>query len=629
MTETARRQAAGAALFVLLALYLAFPDKVYVFDGIMFAGVIERAVDEWRTELFNPRHVLFNPLLMLLRDALGGRVGGYVLIQRVNAVAGALGIFAYYALLRLVAPKAPKAGVAAAAILAVTAAYWSRATEGQVYMLMTLGGLVTAYAAARVVERPTPAAAGGLAAAFVGAVLLHAANVALAPLCLTAAYLAGRKRKSVWLAAPAAAILIAAGYAAAFGTRALTDPFGFLGHATEQSSLSSLAASGGGLAHRLEHLASSVGEAFLGAKLPQAGRAAAGLLLLLGGAAAARAALRKNREGALLLLAWAGGVVALELLWLGGQFFWAAPAAALLGLGAIALAADSAALLAAPVLLGAWNLFATILPQSKLENNVGYARSVFVREHTVPSSWVVVSGLGFPNQKVYLPYFARRSREVLEFYLNRAPKVEALERFSAFVRSNVERGIPLYLLPDLVDDPVSLRQVSERWGVSPQDIRDAFGPGALVEIARQDASFRILLFVPERAPERLFAVLGYSVLTESDPSRLQETARALKRIAQLMTPRQREAAARVMRESDYGSRLLLEGFSQYMSPESRAAAEERLLRFAEYRKTADFHLRLGNILRYLGQTREVRGAWRRAYELSGDTSLLEQIKALK
>lgn len=624
-------RAAGAALFVLLALYLSFPDKVFVFDGIMFSGVIERAVDEWRRELFNKRHLLFNPLMMGLRDLLslaGVGVGGYALIQRVNAFAGAAGVFVFFSLLKTLSPRTPRAAAAAAALLSVTAAYWSRATEGQVYMLMTLGGLATALAAARLVQAPSPGRAAALAAAFSIALLLHAANVALAPLALLAAALAGRADRRVWLAAPAAAVVVAAAYGAAFGGGALLHPFSFLGEATEQSSLAGLLASSGALA-RVGSVVSGLGTAFLGERPPAAALQLAGGLLLLLGAFAAREALRKSRDQALLALAWAGGVVALEAVWLGGQFFWASPAAALLALVVLAWGRETSAAFAAALVLGGWTLFATILPQSKLENNVGYARSVFVRDHTPASSWVVVSGFGFPNQKVYLPYFARRSREVLEYYLSREPKGPALEKFRAFVAANIEKGIPMYLLPDLVEDPVSLEALRRNFGVTPEDVRAAFGPGDLLEAARQDAGFRIFLFAPEPRRERLFAVLGYSVLTESEPARLQETARLLKELGARMTPQARREAARVMHSTDYGARLLMEGFSAFMSPESRAAADRRLARFAEYRKTADFHLRLGNIMRYLGLADETRAAWRKAYELSGDKSLLPQINALK
>jgi len=83
--------AAAVVLLGIFVLYLAFPDKVYIFDGIMFSSIIERSTEEWRSQLFNGRHLVFNPFMMYLRDALGAihlPVRAYPLIQEVNAATG-------------------------------------------------------------------------------------------------------------------------------------------------------------------------------------------------------------------------------------------------------------------------------------------------------------------------------------------------------------------------------------------------------------------------------------------------------------------------------------------------------------------------------------------------------------
>jgi hypothetical protein len=49
-------------------LWLALPDKVFVFDGVIFSQIVERAIDDWRVDFFNPRHLLFNPFFQFLRD---------------------------------------------------------------------------------------------------------------------------------------------------------------------------------------------------------------------------------------------------------------------------------------------------------------------------------------------------------------------------------------------------------------------------------------------------------------------------------------------------------------------------------------------------------------------------------
>ena len=645
-------QAAGAAFFLLLAIYLAFPDKVYVFDGIMFSGIIERAVDEWRRELFNRRHLLFNPAMMLLRDGLASLrvvVPGYELIQRVNAVLGALGAFLCFAAARA-ASRDGALSALCAAFTALSLSYWSRATEGQVYMVMTFWALASGWLALRLLDEPTPAGAAALCASFAAGVLFHAADALLAPMVFYALARAAKRRGwgRFWWAPPAAAGAAALPYAAVFGltsTRALVS---FLRKGSELAAPGASAAtlarallSTGGLGP-LQRAQAVVGElgSCAAAGLPGPAAAAAGAALLAAGAACAWAGLRReaSREKTIVLLLWALPALLLEAFWLGGDFFLASPLAALAVLAALALAPPLSSprgrlpkLAAGGVLvgaLGAWNLARGILPRGRLENNLGYTRTIFVRDHTVSSSWVVTSGFGYPNAKVYLPYFARRSREVLEYYLDRDPKPLALSKFAAFVRGNVDSGVPLYLLDDLVDDQAALERLEKAFGATPQDIRSCFGEGSLLLAARQDG-FSIYLFVPRRAPGKLFAALSYSVLTESDMPRLKETARLLRQTAGLMTPAQKRAAAALLASSDYGFDLLERGFAPYMNGHSAAVAARRGALFAQFQRTPQFHLRLGNVYRYLDDEPAVRREWEAAYALTKDPQLLANLKALK
>jgi hypothetical protein len=631
----------------LLALYLALPEKVFVFDGIQFSGVIERSISEWRVELLNRRHLLFNPLLMGLRDLLarlGVAVSGYPLIQRFNAVLGAAGVVVFLGLLRSL--RLPRWTAAAGALLLGGCfAYAGRATEGQVYMTLALAQLLTVWAAVALVEEPSAGRALLLAAAFAGGCVFHAASVVTAPACALAVLLAWRRAgpRVLW-AAPAAAGLTVLPFAVAFKLTSWDGVLSFLGRATEMR-MSGPASASGLLSSALTYhvmapearaaaVLQQLLDAFAANGLSQTAAAWLGLIVLAAFAAAAFPALRdeRRRPAALVLAAAAASGLAFAAYWQGGEFFWAGPAAFLIALallGARAPERAAAPAAAAAALLLAWNTYAGLLPRSKLENNEGYRRAIFVRDHTSPSSWVVVSGLGFPNQKVYLSYFAHRSREVLEYYLDRYPKDEALSRFSAFARGNEDNGVPMYLLPDLVDDRRALAALQRDWQVTIGDVMQAFGAGRLIVMAQQDAAFRVYLFVPEDRPEPLFAVLSYNILTESDPQRLNETATALKEVAAGMTPARKAAAARLLEQSDYGGALLMKGFGPYMNPEGRAAAEARLARFAEYQKSADFHLRLGNLYKFLGRADLVRREWTKAYEMTHDEGLGAQLRSLK
>ncbi|MBI3288618.1 MAG: hypothetical protein HYZ74_03765 [Elusimicrobia bacterium] len=278
--------------------------------------------------------------------------------------------------------------------------------------------------------------------------------------------------------------------------------------------------------------------------------------------------------------------------------------------------------------LGLWNVRMGLKPQSLLENNVGYRQAMFVRDHTVPSSWIIISGIGSTTAKVYLPNFAQRTREALEYYFDRNPKDQALKLLSDFIARQTENGIPLYVLSDVVEDERVQRAMFGLWGVTMAEIQAAFGPGRMIRMAAGQG-VGVYLYVPQARQPELFTVLGYSVLTESDMGRIGESVTALKTIAAEMTSDERRRAAELMGASGWGFDLLWRGFSPYMSPERRKAVREKGERFAQYQKTPDFWLRAGNLYKFLGRKAEVIDAWSRAYKLSGNAALLRDIEAAR
>lgn len=583
--------------------------------------------------------------MMLARDALrlaGVKVPGYEFLQRANAVLGALGVLLFFDAARRLSKDA-RAGACAAAALALSFSYWTRASEGQAYMAMTFGALGVLWCAARLWEAPAPVRAAALVLAWSGAVLVHAAVAFLAPLVLLFLWLAFGKKivpALAWIVAGITTVVLP--YLFVFsGKEGL---FSFFYRGTEYYNpagqtgwfamiRSFFASAGLGPLERASVILSQLASGLIAGlphKLSPWIGACIALVLLWAGLRARRLA----RGGQAYALAAGGMAFAfLDAFWMGGAFFWAVPWACFLLLLLLAFTPYSpraaAGVLAAVLALGAWNFKAGILPQSRLENNVGYQRAMFVRDHTVASSWVVISGVGFPNSKVYLAYFARRSREVLEYYLNSRPKNEGLKLFASFLRRTVQSGVPIYLLSDLVDDERALSAVEKAWGVSPAEIRACFGPGQLVVLAAQDPGFKVYLFVPERHRPQLYAALSYSVLTESSMSRLQESVTALKEIARLMSPEERRRAVSGMKATRYGFDLLAAGFTPFMNEASQARALERLARFESYQKTPDFKLRLGNLYKYLGALDDTRRVWREAYEQTKDPGLARDLANLR
>ncbi|PIR19560.1 MAG: hypothetical protein COV48_01325, partial [Elusimicrobia bacterium CG11_big_fil_rev_8_21_14_0_20_64_6] len=244
------------------------------------------------------------------------------------------------------------------------------------------------------------------------------------------------------------------------------------------------------------------------------------------------------------------------------------------------------------------------------------------------SSFIIIAGVVNSNLKVYIPNVAGRARDALEYYFLSRPKVAALEHFASFVSRQTQYGIPLYLLGEIVDDPKALGELRRLFGVEPEEIQAAFGPGRLIGITRRP-DLTLYLFVPrDRRPE-LFAGLGYSVLTEDDNGRLTESVSAIRQLAGEMTPEEKRRAGELLRRSEWGFLMLNEGFSVHMNTAMHTAAAARGARFREYRKTADFWLRAGNLYKFLGLKAETLDAWSKAQRISGDKDLLKRITALK
>jgi hypothetical protein len=597
-----------AAAAGLLFLYLHFPDRVYVFDGLMFSYIIERRVVDLGAVLFNKRHPLFVPFMMVLRDALGAcgaRIGAYELVQKTNACLGVAGILLYGRLLLRVTRDAAVSALFAAA-LGLSYAYWTRATEGQVYMFMTFGALGVAWTADVFLERPAPIRAWLLLGAFALAASFHMADAALFPMAAAAVWLgtpAPQRRRALTAIVP---VILASGAILAWilGIRGPASLLTYLWNATEFGSnaggwadfLAAAAANGSKVPWRWASPLRELSSSLWVMRAPDLWMIAAGAALVAAAAAAWAAAWPRldlaRRRFAFLCLLGAAGFALLNGIWSGGLFFGAPPlafyliltaipCAELLGarrrpehrrlwliLGALSIAA-----------LGAWNLRGGILPQSLTENNGGYRRALFVRDHTVSTGWIVTSGLGFGNSKVYLTEFAHRSTQVLEYTLRAMPKAQALASFREFVGNAVAHGLPIYVLSDLIADRGVSDSLRSFWGVTPEEIRDCFGPGRFVVVAAYDDKLSVSLFLPDAGREALIAGLAFNILDMDDAPRVAEARALLAAAASGLSPDARRRADALLRRSNDGALLTLEGMSPYLTEETRRSAGDYAARF--------------------------------------------------
>ena len=648
----ASRQNLVPAVFCLgaLALWLSLPDATFVFDGVMFAQSVERAAVDWRTDFFNPRHLIFNATFQLFRDALvfsGLKIGAYRLFQTTNAILGVFGLFLFSGIVRRLTRDKTFAWCMAL-LLGATWCYGTRATEGQVYMLMSVGALSTLWTSLWMLERPSALRALATAGAFVTATLFHSANGFLFPAVALAYWQAYPKRRATAAVAAGGTLMLLlfpfllifgrAGGKSFFSTAA--DYHG--SSAGFWSGLFQMFWGGTSIGTRFLSMWWETGAAFF--SMPRALGTLAGFgLWVAAGALIQRGWSRldgERRSAAAVLGSALAGYTVVNLFWPGGLFFYVPPHACLLALLALGAAGRISnlqgaerrkimgALVSAGLALGLWNVSAGLIPQSRIENNLGHRTAVWVGEHTVPSSMILITGFGFPNSKVYLGSVAVRGREVLEYFFNREPKAAALAEISAFSGHLSSHGVPIYFLSDLIESPRIAAEMKRLWGVEIADVQQAFGPGRVVRVAASPDE-RVYLFVPKTHQAELFVCVGYSILSETNQVRLGEHVRVLKEIVTEMSPAERRRAVDLMRTKNWGFDLLVAGLRPYMGKDSDQMLEQRRVLFEEMKKDVNFWFRVGNLDQLLGQKSETLDAWSRAEKIFGDPKLREAISRLK
>ncbi|MFI5348165.1 MAG: hypothetical protein ACHQ2Z_01355 [Elusimicrobiota bacterium] len=575
----------GLALAVLLGIYLAFPDKVFDFDGVYYGFAIEGHIPNLKSRIFDTDHPLFLPGMMLLRGALtaaGAKVSGYELIQRVNACAGAFGLWLYRRLLARTTQD-EEVSLIATLMLGVSFAYLCRATEGQVYMLMTVGALAVFSSSLTLLERPSAGRAASLVAIWILSVFFHLANGVLLPVVAAALWLATPPERRLRFVLPILCFAVPAGLIGCWMT-GIHGPGALPAFVIAQ--LPFFTEKNHDSFRQIAQFLEGFSSAFLAGRFDAAWRLAIGVLLCAGLAAATLVRHNASQRRAATIFFFGGSATALLLfLYNSSSYLWPPCLAALLAFGAlnwsISLKGSSPArrrlqlsLAAALVFgVGGWNAWSGVRPRGQIENNPDYSRALFVRDHTLSTSWVMISGLGFSNSKVYLTQFARRSNRAFEYFLGSAPKASALAGFKSFIQDAIDHGLPVYALSDLIDDPAVQEEILKLWGVTPEEVKACFGPGEFRLIASYDANLRIYLFVPADRRDLLFAGLTFNVLDMNDLSHVQEIAPVLRQLAAEMTPAQRRHTAALLKETRYGALTSLAGISPSLDAASRPQAE--------------------------------------------------------
>jgi hypothetical protein len=142
-----------------------------------------------------------------------------------------------------------------------------------------------------------------------------------------------------------------------------------------------------------------------------------------------------------------------------------------------------------------------VLPDSRIENNIQHAKSLFIKDHTEPNDLVIHRGTGENIvQKVYLPYFGMRKELILDFLISNANfSQETIVQYLHWELSEIwQSGGQVFVISDVLEDSPSMRQFLENRQLPANFFLNYFNAFSLRFVAGFDKHFKLYEIVPPR-----------------------------------------------------------------------------------------------------------------------------------
>lgn len=153
------------------------------------------------------------------------------------------------------------------------------------------------------------------------------------------------------------------------------------------------------------------------------------------------------------------------------------------------------------VVLCVHNLYAQMQANSRIENNMQYAKSLFIKEHTDPDDLIIILGAGENIfQKVYLPYFGIREVVILDLLIK---KVElSQERIVQYLNWKLfeqwRSGGRVFLMSEVLQESPFMQEFLTNRQLPADFFPSYFSEFSLRVVAAFDQHFKLYEVVPFR-----------------------------------------------------------------------------------------------------------------------------------
>ena len=147
------------------------------------------------------------------------------------------------------------------------------------------------------------------------------------------------------------------------------------------------------------------------------------------------------------------------------------------------------------------NLYSQVLPNSRIENNIQYAKSLFIKEWTKPNDLIIHRGTGENIfQKVYLPYFGMREELILDFLLKdlNFSQETIIRSLNWKLSETWKSGGHTFIVSDALEDTPSMRQFLANRQLPADFFLTYFKNFSVKFVAAFDENFTLYEIVPLR-----------------------------------------------------------------------------------------------------------------------------------